>query len=74
MNKNSDYVPFVLEKYVSNPVALARIKATVTQDELADAMGVSLAHVREMEARKKVAAVEFKAVLSSLKKLKKHIE
>ena len=29
------YVPFVLEDYVDNPVALARIKVGITQEQLA---------------------------------------
>ncbi len=32
---DADYVHFELEDYVDNPVALARIKANMTQEELA---------------------------------------
>ncbi len=35
-----EYVPFVLEDYVKNPVALARIDAGVTQKELSDLLDV----------------------------------
>ena len=33
--RGKDYVPFVVEDYVDNPIALARIKARVTQEDLA---------------------------------------
>ncbi len=46
-----DYVPFVLEDYVDNPVALARIKAGITQQELAQRLGVSQAYVSQVERR-----------------------
>lgn len=44
-----DYVPFVLEDYVDNPVALARIKARMTQDQLAQRLGVPQAYVSKVE-------------------------
>jgi DNA-binding XRE family transcriptional regulator len=43
------YVPFVLEDYVDNPVALARIKAHLTQRQLAEHMGVSQAYISKVE-------------------------
>ncbi len=51
-----DYVPFVLEDYVENPVALARIKANLTQAELARRMGVSQAYVAKVERQGRVSA------------------
>jgi hypothetical protein len=44
-----DYVPFVLEDYVDNPVALARMNAHLTQKELAERMGVSQAYISKVE-------------------------
>lgn len=39
--KDNEYEPFVIEDYIDNPIALARIKACVTQKELAQRMKVS---------------------------------
>jgi ribosome-binding protein aMBF1 (putative translation factor) len=44
-----EYVPFVLEDYVDNPVALARMKAHLTQKQLAERMGVSQAYISKVE-------------------------
>ena len=46
-----DYEPFVLEDYIDNPVALARIKAGITQEQLAQRLGVSQAYVSQIERR-----------------------
>lgn len=45
------YEPFVLEDYVDNPVVLARIKADITQEQLAERLGVSQAYVNQIERR-----------------------
>ena len=45
------YEPFVLEDYVDNPVALARIRAGITQEQLAQRLGVSQAYVSQIERR-----------------------
>lgn len=50
-----DYVPFALEDYVDNPVALARIQAGITQAELARRMHVSQAYVSKIEAQAKAS-------------------
>lgn len=49
-----EYLPFRVENYVDNPVALARIKARVTQAELARRMGVSQAYISKIERQAKV--------------------
>lgn len=49
-----DYLPFAVEDYVDNPVALARIKAHVTQEELAKRMKVSQAYISKIESQAKV--------------------
>lgn len=51
-----DYIPFVLEDYVDNPVAIARIKAGITQHALAQRLGVSQAYVSQVERRTNVTA------------------
>jgi DNA-binding XRE family transcriptional regulator len=52
---DGDYLPFRPEDYVANPIALARIKARITQKELAKCMGVSQAYVSKIEAQTKVS-------------------
>ncbi|MGP1609441.1 MAG: helix-turn-helix domain-containing protein, partial [Burkholderiales bacterium] len=42
--------------YVDNPVALARIKAKITQAELARRMEVSQAYISKIEAQVKVGS------------------
>ncbi len=54
--EESDYVPFELGDYVDNPVALARIKANLTQEELAQRMNVSQAYISKVEGQDKVTA------------------
>ena len=50
------YEPFVLEDYVDNPVALARIKAGITQEQLAQRLGVSQAYVSQIERRNNITS------------------
>jgi hypothetical protein len=50
------YIPFNVEDYVSNPVALARIKTNLTQKELAIALWVSQAYISKLEAQPQVSA------------------
>lgn len=52
--KGEAYVPFVLEDYVDNPVALARMKAHLTQKKLAEQMGVTQAYISKIERQDKV--------------------
>ena len=54
--EQDDYVPFELEDYVDNPVALARIKARMTQDQLAQRLGVSQAYISKLEKQAKVTS------------------
>lgn len=50
------YVPFLIEDYVDNPIAQARIKAGMTQKELASRLGVTQAYISKVEAQDKVTA------------------
>ena len=63
---DDDYVPFVLEDYVDNPVALARIKSDITQAELARRMGVSQAYVSKIEAQAQVSGKVLARVSAAL--------
>ena len=64
---DADYVHFELEDYVDNPVALARIKANLTQEELAQRMNVSQAYVSKVERQDKVTAKLLGRVKKALK-------
>jgi len=66
-NKDADYLPFVLEDYVENPVALARMKAHVTQGALAEAMEVSQAYISKLENQKSVTPKMLARVNKALK-------
>ena len=57
-----EYVPFVLEDYVDNPVAAARIKAGITQQQLAQRLGVSQAYISQVERRTSVTTKMLKRV------------
>jgi DNA-binding XRE family transcriptional regulator len=52
--KGEEFVSFVLEDYVDNPVALARMKAHLTQKHLAERMGVTQAYISKIERQDKV--------------------
>lgn len=69
---SEEYEPFQLEDYVDNPVALARIQAKVTQEELAETMGISQAYISRIEHQDSVSAkvmVKVNAALNVLKKI-----
>jgi hypothetical protein len=53
-NKGADDVLFALEDYVDSPIALAPIKANVTQKELAKRLDVTQAFIRKIEHQAKV--------------------
>ncbi len=61
LNMYHQYVPFILEDYVNNPLALARINAGVSQKELAKLLKVSQAYISKLESSNKVSA---KVILS----------
>ncbi|NNM58417.1 MAG: helix-turn-helix transcriptional regulator [Legionellales bacterium] len=65
-NTKEDYVPFLLEDYVDNPVAIARIKAGITQEELAEKFGVSQAYISKLEGQDKVSPKTLQKILSAL--------
>ena len=65
---NNDYVVFDPADYVDNPVALARIKAGLTQQQLAQRMNVTQAYVSKLEGRAAVTAKTLYKVKQSLEK------
>lgn len=71
-DKAGEAMPFRAEDYVSNPVALARIKARTTQTELATRMGVTQAYVSKLEAQTKVTVKTLEKVAMALAPAKKN--
>lgn len=69
-DKVKDYVPFVLEDYLSNPVALARVQADLSQDDLAQRMGVSQAYISKIERQAKITPKVIAKVKAALPKNK----
>ncbi|HVE43740.1 MAG TPA: helix-turn-helix transcriptional regulator [Gammaproteobacteria bacterium] len=63
---SGDYVPFELTDYVDNPIALARINAGITQEELAKRMKVTQAYISKLEAQSKVTAKVLKKVKAAI--------
>lgn len=67
---SEDYAPFELTDYVDNPVALARINAGITQEELAKRMDVTQAYISKLEAQSKVTAKVLKKIKAALESKK----
>lgn len=68
IKNKSDYVTFDPADYVDNPIALARIKAGITQEELAKRMKVTQAYISKIEAQDKVTAKMLQKVKIALQK------
>ena len=64
---DDEFVPFELEDYVDNPVALARMKSHLTQAQLAERMEVSQAYVSKIERQDNVTAKLLVRVKKALK-------
>ncbi len=68
---NDDYIPFEVENYVDNPIALARINAGLTQEALAKRMNVTQAYISKLETQDKVTAKVIKKVKAAIENAKK---
>lgn len=64
------YVLFDPADYVDNPVALARIKANITQERLAQYMGVTQAYISKIEQQEKITVKVLQRVKAALKSAK----
>jgi transcriptional regulator with XRE-family HTH domain len=62
------YVPFVLEDYVDNPVALTRMKAHLTQKQLAERMGVTQAYISKVERQDKVTPMLIERSIKAIRR------
>ncbi|MCE3044652.1 helix-turn-helix domain-containing protein [Legionella sp. 16cNR16C] len=65
--ENEDYEIFDPADYVDNPVALARIQAGLTQEELAKLMAVTQAYISKIENQKNVSVKLLNKVHEALK-------
>lgn len=61
---DDEYFPLILEEIFHHPVVLARMKAGVTQVQLAELMGVTQAYISQLEKTENVS----NAVISKVKK------
>lgn len=66
-NYDKEYVSFNPEDYVDNPIALARIKAGLTQAQLAKRMNVSQAYISKIEKSSEITAKLIQKVKKVLK-------
>lgn len=69
---SDDYEKFTLEEYVQNPIALARIKAHLTQEELAGYLKVSQAYISKIESQKVVSSKMMEKIKIILRKINKN--
>jgi DNA-binding XRE family transcriptional regulator len=65
---DNDYVPFVLEHFVKNPVALERARAGLTQKQLAKLMGCAQSNISQMESVDNVTPDSILKVMKALSK------
>jgi DNA-binding transcriptional regulator YiaG len=65
-NEDPEYEVFDPADYIDNPVALARIQAGITQEELARLMNVTQAYVSKIENQKKVTAKMMQKVIKAI--------
>ncbi len=68
---DGELVPFDVARYISNPVKAARIKAELSQEDLAMRTGVSQAYVSKIEKARKVSPKVLHHVSLALAKLKR---
>jgi DNA-binding XRE family transcriptional regulator len=64
----NEYVAFDPADYVDNPVTLARMRAGLTQGQLAKRLGVSQAYVSKIENQMKVSTKVLMRVNEALKR------
>ena len=64
--EDQEYEVFNPADYIDNPVALARIQAGITQEELARLMKVTQAYVSKIENQKKVTAKMMQKVTKAI--------
>lgn len=65
-NEDQEYEVFDPTDYIDNPVALARIQASITQEELAKLMSVTQAYVSKIENQEKVTAKMMQKVTTAI--------
>ncbi len=68
--ESEDYEAFDPADYIDNPVALARIQAGITQEDLAKLMSVTQAYVSKIENQNKVSLKLLSKVHAALGEVK----
>ena len=69
-DQEEDYVDFDPADYITNPVALARMKAQVKQSELARQMQVTQSYISRLEHAEKVSDEALQKVKKALLELR----
>ena len=64
--EDQEYEVFDPADYIDNPVALARIQAVITQEELAKLMDVTQAYVSKIENQEKITAKMMQKVTKAI--------
>jgi len=64
--ESEEYEMFDPADYIDNPVALARIQAGITQEELAKLMSVTQAYVSKIENQERVTAKMMQKVTTAI--------
>jgi DNA-binding XRE family transcriptional regulator len=64
---DDEYIPFKLEDFFQNEVTLARMKAGVTQEKLAQLLGVSQSYISKLESEETVSAAALFKIKEALK-------
>ena len=67
VQENEDYEVFDPADYIDNPVALARIQAGITQEDLAKLMEVTQAYISKIENQEKITPKILNKVKMALK-------
>lgn len=69
VKSQEDYVNFDVADYVDNPIALARVRARITQQKLAELVGVTQAYISKVEGQTTVSHKLLSKVNDALAKL-----